>query len=188
MIVQAKRSTIKWQASTLVRKFLPVSIHSLKVVQPNTKSNTVATRYKWQNQQILLSWEVKRFPDTAGKAGKLTQGITIIKSTNCIHVSSDVASVMSWFWQIVQTEWITCQDFLNTTCLTTISEFPASTIGSLGYIQDFLMLIPMPSHWLQPVSPLSHINQAKANTHTHRGSPPPCLWHQFLHILTFFLN
>lgn len=123
--------------------------------------------YKWQNEQILLSWKVKRYSTaTGGKAGKLKQCITIIKSTNCIHMSSGVASATSWFWKIVETEWITCQDFLSTTYLTIISEFPASTISNLSNIQDFLMLIPMPSHWLQPVSQLSHINQRPICTNT----------------------
>lgn len=145
--------------------------------------------YKWQNELILLSWEVKRYSTaTAGKAGKLKQFITIIKSTNCIHVSSNVASAMSWFWKIVGTEWITCQDFLNTTYLTIISEFPASTISSLSNIQDFLMLIPMPSRWLQPVSLLSRINQRPICTYTEGALPTLRLTSMllFLHIPTFF--
>lgn len=101
----------------------------------------------------------------AGKAGKLNQCITIIKSTNCIHVSDEVASPSSWFWKLAGMPWITCQDFLNTSYLTIISEFPASTVSSLSNIQAFLVLIPTPSGWLRPGSPLSLTNQTKASVY-----------------------
>lgn len=98
---------------------------------------------KWQNGQLLLAWEFKTYSTiTAGKVGKLKSCIMIIKSGNCVHVRSDVTSAVSWLRNTVGTKWISCKDSLNTTYLTIISEFSASTISSLSYIQDFSHAYP----------------------------------------------
>lgn len=127
--------------------------------------------HKEQNEWILLSWEVKRYPTFT--VGKLNQRITIIKSTNgtCEHWHC-ISNVM--FGKDSRNRMNHLSRLFKTNVLDSDQQFPSIDISSLRNVQNFLRRIPMPRCWLQPVSPLSRINQTKAKQikHTERALHP----------------
>lgn len=111
----------------------------------------------------------------------------IIKSANCIHASSDVTSA------------VTLQDSRNKMNLLSrvfkhiwpeSVNFQKQQSAASVTFKTFLILIPMPSPWWQPVFLFPHTNQTKANmcTQSEPFTLPLTSTLLFLHIMPFFLK